>query len=59
MNCLCAKTYRMRIGIIDIDAPASMICHSAAAFIEYFICTTATVSVLISGVKIEMMNDVR
>ena len=32
-----------------MEAPASMICHSAAAFTEYFSCTTATVNVCSFG----------
>lgn len=45
INCLFANKYTMRIGIMAMEAPASMMCHSAAALTEYFSCTTATVKV--------------
>ena len=41
-----------------MDAPASMICHSAAAFTAYFSCTTATVKVLSLGSDMVMTSVV-
>ena len=58
MNCLLAKKYIIRTGRIAIEAPASMICHSAAEFMEYLSCTTATVKVFSAGMEILITNVV-
>jgi hypothetical protein len=50
--------YTTRIGTMAIDAPASMMCHSAAALTEYLSCTTATEMVMNSGRGMVMIRVV-